>query len=109
MITKISIIGTMENGETKTASVSVKGRKFNKVDCVRLAKLEELHIHPIMDRFEEIKVWLEMRKNQWSKPYKVSMVFDPELPFGGIADEVVSMLMIADYEMAVGKFMGYSL
>lgn len=104
MITKISIIGTMENGETKTASVSVKGREFNNADSERLAYLEMVHINPSMEKFEEIKVWLEMRKNQWTKPYKVSIVYEPDLPFGTIADEVVSMLMIADYERAVGRF-----
>lgn len=104
MITKVSVIGTMENGETKTASVSVKGRKFNNADSERLACLEMVHINPSMEKFEEIKVWLEMRKNQWAKPYRVSMVYEPDLPFGTIADEVVSMLMVADYEMAVGRF-----
>ncbi|MCC2818876.1 hypothetical protein LK537_16370 [Lachnoclostridium pacaense] len=104
MITKISIIGTMENRETRTASVSVKGREFNNKDCEKLVSLDMVHINPNMERFEEIKMWLEMRKNQWAKPYRVSMVYEPDLPFGTIADEVVSMLMVADYEIAVGRF-----
>lgn len=109
MITKISVIGTMENGETKTASVSVKGREFNKADSERLACLEMVHIRPSMEKFEEIIIWLEMRKRQWSKPFKMSLVYEPDLPFGTIADEVVSMLMVADYEMAVGRFKDCSL
>lgn len=109
MITKISIIGTMENGKTKTASVSVKGRKFSNADIKKLDVLEKVHIHPDMKMFEKIKVCLEMKKNQWSKPYRVSMLYDEDLPFGNISDEVVSIIMVADYEMAVGRFKDCSL
>lgn len=94
----------MENGETKTASVSIKGRKFSNADAKRLALLEKVFITPNMELFKGIKVHLEMRKRQWAKPYKVIMVYEPEQPFGTISEEVLTILMIADYEVEVGRF-----
>lgn len=109
MITKLSVIGEMENGETRTASVSVKGRDLRNEDIRKLINKEKETIEPCISAFKEVAVWLEMKKNQWSKPYKVTLAYEPDLPFGTITDDIESMVMVADYEMAVGRFKDYRL
>lgn len=104
MITKVSVIGTLENGETRTASVSVKGRTLNSDDSQNLIDRDSLHIEPELERFTRLEVWLEMKKNQWKKGLKVKMEVTPINSFDERAEAVVSMFMVANYEFAVGRF-----
>lgn len=109
MITKISVIGTMENGETKTASVSVKGRVFRSKDCQLLYEKVKQIIEKDVKEFRDIRVCLEMKKNQKSKPYKSSLLYDRNLENANFLEAIISMVMVMDYEMAVGRFKDCSL
>lgn len=104
MITKISIIGTMDSGETRTASIAVKGRRFDNKAVKRLLEKDERYIETMMNQFISLDVCLELRKSQWSKPLKAKLMVEDTDTIDEKLEIISTMLMIIDYEMAVGKF-----
>lgn len=104
MITKISIIGKLSNGETRTACVSVKGRRFSKRDMEKLLEKDSKYIEVESNTFEGLEVCLELKKNQWSKPLKEKMIVETIDSLDEKLDILLTMLMIADYEMVIGRF-----
>lgn len=104
MITKISIIGKLSNGETRTACVSVKGRRFSKRDMEKLLEKDSKYIEVESNNFESLEVCLELKKNQWSKPLKEKMIVETIDSLDEKLDILLTMLMIADYEMVIGRF-----
>lgn len=104
MITKISIIGKLSNGETRTASVAVKARRFSQRDMGKLLEKDSEYIETNLKDFESLEVCLELKKNQWSKPLKEKMIVETIDSFDEKSDILLTMLMIADYEMVIGRF-----
>ena len=104
MITKMSIIGTLKNGETKTASVSVKGRKFNNKDYDKLLERGIATIECNMDMFEKVNICLEMRKDQWSKPYKEYEEKKSWSSYMDLMEDICMMMITMQYEVCVGRF-----
>lgn len=104
MITKISIIGKLSNGETRTASVAVKARRFSQRDMGKLLEKDSEYIETNLKYFESLEVCLELKKNQWSKPLKEKMIVETIDSFDEKSDILLTMLMIADYEMVIGRF-----
>lgn len=109
MIIKLSVVGTMANDETRTASVSIKGRVFKNEDCELLYEKVKQIIEINKSAFQEIRVCLEMKKRQKAKAYKAKVVYDKNLENANILEGVMWLVMVMDYEMAVGKFKACSL
>lgn len=104
MITKLSIIGKLSNGETRTASVAVKARRFSQRDMGKLLEKDSEYIETNLRDFESLEVCLELKKNQWSKPLKEKMIVETIDSLDEKLDILLTMMMILSYEMEVGRY-----
>lgn len=109
MITKISIIGKLENGETRTASIAVKNRRFDRRAVNRLLEKDEMYIEKMLDRFITLEICLELRGSQWTKPLKEKFMIEEIGSMEEKVDTILTLLMIVNYEMEMGRFRNCSL
>lgn len=104
MITKVSIIGKMEGMETRTASISVKGRMFDNRAVKQLLEKDRLYIEPVAAQLLSLKVCLEMRKSQWTRPLKVRLLIEDVNSLDEKLEAIGAVLTGVSYEMTIGKF-----
>lgn len=101
MISRVSIIGTFEDGNTKIACISIKGRRMKFSDTKVLGERQYKYIAPYRNEFVSLKIISELQTYKKGKVYKVCTVIKEN---DNLVEELISMLNVSDYLLMLGMY-----
>lgn len=103
MISRVSIIATLENGSTKTACISIKDRKINRRDTKALSARQFKYIVPYKNEFTDLKIISEMQTGRKGKVYKVCYKVQK---WENLAEDILDMINVCDHMLMLGIYDG---
>ena len=104
MIYVVSVIGTMKNGDTKTAAVSIKDRVFSDSDIRTLENRDLAQIEPYAEQLVNVKVQVEIKRNRYARPFKYVIDVENTGMRAERIEAITSAFMVVDYECIMGNF-----